>query len=118
MGLLGLELNVLTIAIAPLLVGIGVDDGIHVMERLRRGESSTDAVRGIGPAMIMTTLTTVAGFGCLLLADFGRARELGLVGAVGLIVALGAALHLLPTCYELAQRRDPSNPIGRPMNRA
>ena len=103
MGLLGIELNILTLAIAPLLIGLGVDDGIHMVDRLARGESAEQVIRETGPAMTITTLTTISGFACLGLATFRGVRELGLVAAFGLVVCLLASLHLVPICYQLFQ---------------
>lgn len=108
MGLLGIELNILTLAIAPLLIGLGVDDGIHMVDRLARGESAEQVIRETGPAMTITTLTTIAGFACLGLATFRGVRELGLVAAFGLVVCLLASLHLVPVCHGLLQRRQSS----------
>ncbi len=47
------------------------------------------------------TMTTVGAFACLVFATFTGVRELGLVGAVGLIVCLLASLHLIPLVYRL-----------------
>jgi predicted exporter len=105
MGMLGIELNILTLAIAPLLIGLGVDDGIHMVDRLARGESAAQVLRETAPAMTITTLTTIAGFACLGLATFRGVRELGLVAAFGLIVCLVASLHLVPLGYQLLTRR-------------
>ncbi len=101
MRLLGIELNQLTIAVAPVLVGIGVDDGIHMVERLRAGQGLGTVLRETGASMTMTTLTTVGALACLALATFAGIRELGLVGAVGLIVCLLASLHLVPLGWRL-----------------
>jgi predicted RND superfamily exporter protein len=104
MGLLGIELNILTLAIAPLLIGLGVDDGIHMVDRLARGEPADQVIRETGPAMTITTLTTISGFACLGLATFSGVRELGLVGAFGLVVCLLASLHLVPVCFGLIRQ--------------
>ncbi len=101
MAVLGIELNVLTLGIAPLLVGLGVDNGIHVVERLRRGEPLPLVLEETGPAMTMTTLSNVAGFACLGLATLPGVRHVGLVGAVGLLVSLAAAMHLVPLLYSM-----------------
>lgn len=106
MGALGIELNILTLAIAPLLIGLGVDDGIHMVDRLARGESPSQVIRETGPAMTITTVTTIVGFACLGLATFRGVRELGLVAAFGLAVCLLASLHLVPICYGYIHRRE------------
>jgi hypothetical protein len=104
MALVKIELNVLTLAVAPLLVGLCVDDGIHMMERLEQGESPLTVLHDNGAAMIITTATTIAGFACLGFASFRGMLELGLVGSVGIIVALGASLHLLPVIHAMLVR--------------
>jgi hypothetical protein len=104
MALLRIELNVLTLTVAPLLVGLCVDDGIHMMERLEQGESSLTVLHDNGAAMIITTATTIAGFACLAFATFRGMLELGLVASVGITVALGASLHLLPVVHGCLKR--------------
>ena len=104
MAVLRIELNMLTLAVAPILVGIGVDDGIHMVGRLHRGEEPGKVLREAGSSMTMTTATTVAAFACLGLATFIGIREAGLVGAVGLVACLLASLHLVPLAYRVARR--------------
>jgi predicted RND superfamily exporter protein len=101
MWLLGIELNLLTITIAPVLVGIGVDDGIHMVERLSAGQAVATVLREAGASMTMTTLTTAGALACLGLATFAGIRELGLVGGVGLLTCLLASLHLIPLGWRL-----------------
>ncbi len=96
MGLAGLEANVLSLAVAPILIGIGSDDGIHIVDRLARGEHLDTVLEQTGVPMVITTLTTIAAFACLGLARFPGVREVGLVASVGLVVALAASLLLLP----------------------
>lgn len=101
MVIFGVELNVLTMAIAPLMVGLCVDDGIHLVERLERGESRLAVMQDSGAAIIITTLTTVTGFACLVFARFPGIRELGFIGSIGILVALAASLQLVPMCHAL-----------------
>jgi hypothetical protein len=105
MRVMGIELNVLTLAVSPILVGLCVDDGIHIVEGLDQGLTPAQVLRHSGAAMIVTTLTTIGAAACLGLASFGSVRELGLVLVVGLTVALLASLHLVPLGYRLAPRR-------------
>ena len=91
MALGGIPLNMLTLSITPLLVGIGIDDGIHVVERLRVGQPVRLIFREAGTSMTFTTLTTVAAFACMAFAQFDGVQEMGLLGAVGMVTALLAA---------------------------
>ena len=108
MSLVGIELNLLTLGIAPILIGIGVDDGVHMVGRFEQGEEPETVLRETGAAMTMTTLTTTAAFLCLGLASFAGFRELGLVAAVGLLACRLASLHLLPIVYRVIETRPQS----------
>jgi predicted exporter len=105
MRVMAIELNVLTLGVAPILVGLCVDDGIHIVEGLRQGQPAGAVLRHSGAAMIVTTLTTIAAAACLGLASFAGVREVGLVVAAGLVVALLASLHLLPLLWRLSTNR-------------
>lgn len=96
LGVLGLELNVLSLAIGPILVGIGSDDGIHIVDRLHGGEPMDVVLRETGAPMVITTITTIAAFACLAVARFPGVREVGIVASVGLTASLLAALWLVP----------------------
>lgn len=102
MGFMGIELNFMTMAVLPILFGIGVNNGIHIIERFRRGESTRQVLHEVGPGMIIATLSTVTAFFTFLLARYEAVRDFGLCGGVGVLVSLAASLHLLP----LLNRRD------------
>ncbi len=105
MRVMGIELSVLTLGVAPILVGLCVDDGIHIVEGLRQGQTASEVLRHAGAGMIITTLTTIAAAASLGLASFAGVREAGLVIAAGLVVALLASLHLLPLIWRVATGR-------------
>jgi len=106
MALLRIELNMLTLSVLPLLIGLSVDDGVHVVERRRSGQSVETIAREAGACMVMTTATTVAGLACVVLARFDGMQELGLLGTVGLTVALVASLAVVPAMHE-AMNQEP-----------
>ncbi len=105
MGLFGIELNLLTMAIVPLLAGLGSDDGIHIVDRLERGESVTEALAETGTPMTITTVTTIGGFASLGVARFPGLGQAGLLLAAGLLVCLAASLQLVPLAYQITARR-------------
>jgi predicted RND superfamily exporter protein len=100
MGLFGIELNVLTLAVIPLLAGLGSDDGIHIVDRLERGEPLADALAETGTPMAITTVTTIGGFASLGVAKFPGLGTAGLLLALGLVVCLVASLQLVPLMYQ------------------
>lgn len=104
MGLLGLPLDMMTITIAAIVIGIGVDGTIHYVHRFRRelplAESYRDALRAshdsIGHAIYYTSLTIAAGFSVLALSNFNPTIYFGSLTAASMVLALLANLTLLP----------------------
>jgi len=87
-----------------------VDDTIHfmyaVLQRTREegrsvAEAVVDAFGSTAPALLVTTLTLTAGFLVLALSDFALNREMGLMTALTLVIALLADFFLLPRLLEL-----------------
>lgn len=85
-----------------LLLGLGVDDTIHVLWRkgrareARRGRQILLAARRAGPALIATTFVLAGSAATLSLSALTVNRDLGLVLPLGFLVALAADLTLLP----------------------
>lgn len=104
MGLLGIPLDIMTITIAAIVVGIGVDDCIHYVHRyLREFRKDRDyraamhrCHSSIGRAMYYTTLTIVVGFSTLTLSNFNPSIYFGLLTVLAMVAAVLGALLLLP----------------------
>ena len=104
MGLLGIPLDIMTITIAAIVVGIGVDDCIHYIHRFRSefaiDQSYHAAMRrshgSIGRAMYYTTLTVMVGFSLLTLSNFTPSLYFGLLTDLAMMAAVAGALLLLP----------------------
>ncbi len=102
MGILGLPLDLMTITIAAVAMGISVDDTIHYVHRYLR--SSTDdpaeAVRtsmlSVGYPMTYTTIIIVIGFSALMFSDFIPSVMFGLLTSVTMLIALAMDLTILP----------------------
>ncbi len=107
MRLLSMNFNFLSITISPLLIGIGVDNGIHILhrtmeERLVRPGGAIE--RGVGTtavAVIVTTLTTMLVFGSLLMARTPGLRVLGASALLGIGFALLFSLLFLPAALRV-----------------
>ncbi len=93
---MGLELNYINIVMVPVLFGIGVDGGVHLVTRVAQEggltATLTETTRAIGGAL----LTTSFGFGALILADHKGLDSLGELAVLGLAVNLLASLVVLP----------------------
>ncbi|MCR4289856.1 MAG: MMPL family transporter [Candidatus Scalindua sp.] len=104
MGLAGLPLDMMTITIAAISIGIAVDDTIHYIHRFkeeyeidRNYINSMHRCHGsIGNAMYYTSLTIVAGFFILVFSNFIPTILFGLLTSLAMIIAIITALTLLP----------------------
>jgi len=104
MGLLGIPLDIMTITIAAIVVGIGVDDCIHYIHRFRSefaidGDYRAAMLRShasIGRAMYYTTVTIMVGFSLLTLSNFTPSLYFGLLTDLAMAAAVAGALLLLP----------------------
>ena len=104
MGLLRIPLDMMTITIAAITIGIAVDNSIHYIYRFREEFGQThDYVRtmhychaNIGKAVFYTAITIIIGFSILVLSNFIPTIYFGLLTALAMFIALFAALTLLP----------------------
>ncbi len=100
---LGIGFNVMTSLVVPLIVGLGVDDGIHVAHRLKeKPEDSPAAAAGaVGRAILMTTATTCSSFLVLLFTNHAGLESMALVMLIGLPLCLLASITTLPALATL-----------------
>ena len=104
MGWLDIPLDMMTITIAAITIGIAVDNGIHYIYRFREEYGHNgDYVKtlhichgSIGTAVLYTTATIIFGFSILVLSNFIPTIYFGLLTALAMLIALLAALTLLP----------------------
>ncbi len=100
-GWLAVPLDPFTIVVAPLLVGIGIDDGLHALAGARVHGGLLPSLLENGRAMTLTSLTTCAGFGSLLASRVPSLRTGGLLVAAGTVFCLAATLWVLPAVGRL-----------------
>ena len=104
MGLLGVPLDTDTILIAPLIIGLAVDDTIHFMTHYRveliRTKSIelalSSAINEVGQAVMFTTMVLGLGFALLSFSDYLGMAKLGFFGSLAIFVALLCDLFLIP----------------------
>ncbi|BDU51612.1 efflux RND transporter permease subunit [Haliovirga abyssi] len=87
MGMVGVKFNVVNIIALPLIIGIGVDDGIHIINRYRIENNLYIALKSTGKAILLTTITTAAAFGTLMLAKYRGFITFGLLLTLGVVLA-------------------------------
>ncbi len=104
MGWANIPLDMMTITIAAISVGIAVDDTIHYIHRFSREfELDRDYLKtlhrcheSIGHAMYYTSVTIIMGFSILVLSNFIPSIYFGLLTGLAMLIALIASLTLLP----------------------
>jgi predicted RND superfamily exporter protein len=90
--------SVMLVLVVPLLIGLGVDDGIHVVHRMREDEELPPDVAtcSVGRAIVMTTLTTCASFSVMMFSNHPGMESMALCLICGLPLCLLASVTLIP----------------------
>ena len=101
MGWLGVPLNPANIMTLPLVIGIGVTNGIHVLNRFAEEQTPSILARSTGKAVLVSGLTSMAGFGSLILAQHQGIYSLGCVMTTGLATCMIAGVTFLPALLNL-----------------
>ena len=104
MGMLGVPLNPATAMVAAIVIGIAVDDTIHLMTRfgvesrrhLTESEATRATIRGQALPIISTSLALAFGFSVLGFSSFSVVAQFGLLAAAAMIYAMFADLLLMP----------------------
>ena len=104
MGWLGVPLNPANIMTLPLVIGIGVTNGIHILNRFAEEQTPSLLARSTGKAVLVSGLTAMAGFGSLILAQHQGIHSLGCVMTTGLATCMIAGLTFLPALLNLLIR--------------
>ena len=103
-GLLGIPLDVMTVTVAAVSVGMGVDNTIHYIFRFKKEYSasknylmaSKNTHTTVGKALLYTSLTIIFGFLSLTISNFNPTVYFGLFTALAMIMAVISSLVLLP----------------------
>lgn len=98
---LGIPLHLYNLLAVPLVIGYGIDDHIFLVHRYQVSGDIRSSLATAGRAIVLTTLSTVAGFLALLIAHFPGLRQFGLSGALAVLLCLLAALLVLPALLSL-----------------
>ncbi len=115
MALLDLQLNMANLIVLPLYLGIAVDDGIHLVHRMLESpeDATSPLARSTGKAILLTSLTSIVGFGSLMLAHHFGVFSLGVLATLGVGFALIATLGVLPLILRILPPTSPPSPRRR-----
>lgn len=115
MGWLDRPFNPANIMMLPLVIGIGVTNGIHILNRFAEEQNPGILAKSTGKAVLVSGLTTIAGFGSLVIADHQGISSLGWVLGAGTTTCMVAGLTVLPAILTLAgPTKPPAHVPGRP----
>ncbi len=109
MFFIGLDLNIMTVMITSITIGLGVTYAIHAVQRFRLIADTTgdidkavsSTVSHTGGAILASAATTVAGFGILMLAPITPQQQFGLIASITIVYSLLTTITILPPLLKL-----------------
>lgn len=104
MGFFHIPFNPANIMTLPLVIGIGVTNGIHILNRFAEEHTPSILAKSTGKAVLVSGLTTIAGFGSLILAKHQGIKSLGIIMAIGVAGCMIAGLTFLPALLNIWTR--------------
>jgi len=111
MGYLGIPLSTLAGSVAALVIGIGIDYSVHILNTYRFhrrentiGEALSEAVGETGVAIIATSITTISAFMAFLSGAMPEMHRFGLIMSIGIGYALLFSFFLLPSVFVLEEK--------------
>ncbi|NVM22240.1 MAG: MMPL family transporter [Desulfobacterales bacterium] len=98
MALASLPFNYANFIVLPVIIGIGIDDGVHIVSRWHKepAQNLPVVLRQMGRAVVLTSLTTMIAFGSLVTSHCTGLRSIGWATALGILTCMIASLVLLP----------------------
>ncbi|MCG2716557.1 MAG: MMPL family transporter [Candidatus Marinimicrobia bacterium] len=107
MHIIGRQLDVVNVMALPLILGIGIDDGVHIIHRWRReGYDSVKTVfASTGKAILLTSLTTMLAFGSLMFSLWRGYGSLGTALLIGVGACFITTVFILPGIIGWIERK-------------
>lgn len=112
LGFIGIPLSSMLSGTFSIIIGLGIDFGIHIIHRFREDlekysieEAITNSVSLVGKGLVLTTTTTVIGFLSLLAATLPMLRDFAVSLSLGVIFCLVSAIGVIPPVLVLIERR-------------
>jgi len=114
MVLIDLDMNFFNVFVLTMIIGIGVDYGVHMVHRWREIGVGSGALEGerliaglgeTGKAIVLAAVSTSVGFGSLALSHYPGLRSMGIVAILGAVATAIVSITLLPALIALGRRR-------------
>ena len=98
MAIFHLDFNFFNLIVLPMVVGIGIDDGVHLTNTFRqcRKAELLRCMSQTARAVVLTSLTTLVGFGSITLSHYPGLKSMGYVAIIGISACLLASIVVLP----------------------
>ena len=107
MGILDIPFNPANTIVVPLIFGIGIDDGVHIVHDMRQQKGRYRITPSLAGSVILTSLTTIIGFGSLMIADHRGLQSLGRVLVLGVSACTFTSLIFMPALLTWLTRNRP-----------
>ncbi|MDR2643988.1 MAG: MMPL family transporter [Planctomycetaceae bacterium] len=105
LGHIEIPLNPANLIVLPLILGIGIDSGVHIIHDFRSQSGKYKITASTALAVLITSLTTIIGFGCMMIASHRGLQSLGRVLVIGVACCLFSSIVALPAVLTLWTRR-------------
>ena len=108
MPVLGLDFNFINLIVIPMIVGIGIDDGVHFTNTYCKSDhlNISKGMFQTGRAVILTSLTTLIGFGSIALSHYPGLRSMGYVAVIGIGACMFASIIVLPAIFSMMRDKN------------
>jgi hopanoid biosynthesis associated RND transporter like protein HpnN len=104
MYLLHIDFNFVNVVVLAMIIGAGVDFGVHLMHRYVQEGNVSRSMRQTGGPVFLAALTTLVGFGSMVFARHTGAASLGLLLTIGIVACILSAIVVFPAALSLYQR--------------
>jgi len=106
MAFLGVRINFMNIFVLTMIIGIGVDYGVHLLHRWFESGGEPEAVSETAKAIAVAALTTMVGLGSLVLSHYPGLRSVGVAAILGAAATATLSITLLPVMLQKFSRSD------------
>lgn len=109
LAFLGIPLDFFNVIILPVVIGIGIDDGVHFYHRyleLDHEDALAQTWTEVGSAVVMTSITSIIGFGGLAITNHFGLKSIGFVAICGILTTLCATILVLPGVLYFAEKKN------------
>lgn len=105
MGLLGVPLNPANMIVLPLIFGIGIDEGVHIIHDYRGQPGAYRMSNSTAVSVLLSSLQEIVGFGSLMISEHQGLQSLGRVLTLGMTCSMFTSLIMLPALLTWMGRR-------------